>query len=330
MTIPEGHVVFLLGAGASRDAGFPLVDGLTCKLRESLPYVTDLNSEVRHEFPKLLDAVARIDPKAKKNYELFIACLELMTPKPGKPSQDLFSFNLEERLVEAAPYLMDSVAQPIVKELQRCHLDYEPSYLARLGDFVPPDGRLKVFTLNYDLCVEKAFQNQDLEITTGFDRDTRRWAPYLFCTGRPGINLYKLHGSLNWTLDDTLEDQPVIENYSSSLKNPPIWEPGAQIALGPGLKLQTDDPFVTMYYEFHQALRKAKVCVTVGFKYQDWHIAGPLSEAMKRGLTVVDVRPDAKLREGHGWILSNARSAFENGTILECSSISSLRRSVGS
>ena len=55
-----------------------------------------------------------------------------------------------------------------------------------------------------------------------------------------------------------------------------------------------------------------------------------LSEAMKRGLTVVDVRPDARRREGHGWILSNARSAFVNGAILECSSISSLRRSVGS
>ena len=105
---------------------------------------------------------------------------------------------------------------------------------------------------------------------------------------------------------------------------------GCPDRFGPGLKLQTDDPFVTMYYEFHQALRKAKVCVTVGFKYQDRHIAGPLSEAMKRGLTVVDVRPDASPREGHGWIPSNARSAFENGTILECSSISSLRRSVGS
>ena len=34
--IPEGHVIFLLGAGASKDDGFPLVDELTCKMRKRL------------------------------------------------------------------------------------------------------------------------------------------------------------------------------------------------------------------------------------------------------------------------------------------------------
>ena len=157
-TIPEGHVIFLLGAGASKDARFPLVDGLTCKLRKCLPYVADMDGNLCKEFPELFDAVAFRDPKAGKNYEHFFACLQLLIPGPHKPSHKLLSFNLEERLVKAAPYLAPRIAKPIVEELQGCHLDYDPSYLARLSDFVPKEGRLKVFTLNYDLCVEKAFQ----------------------------------------------------------------------------------------------------------------------------------------------------------------------------
>ena len=96
------------------------------------PFLPGLPS-VRDEFPKLFDAVADRDPEVRKNYERFFACLELMTPGPEKPSQRLISFNLEEYLVQAAPYLRDSVAKPIVEELRRCHLSYQPSYLARLG-----------------------------------------------------------------------------------------------------------------------------------------------------------------------------------------------------
>ena len=311
-TIPEGHVIFLLGAGASKDAGFPLVDGLTRELRKCLPDVTDQNGEVRDEFPELFDAVAHLDPEAKENYERFLACLELMTPGPEKPSHKLISFNLEERLVKAAPDLMYGVVKPIVKELQRCHLDYQPSYLTRLGDFVPKDGRREVFTLNYDLCVEKAFQKQDISVTTGFCHVTGRWAPELFGTSGRGINLYKLHSSLNWTYDDDLQDPRLIEHYSSSLENPPSWGRGTQLVLGPGNKLQVDDPFVTLYYEFHRALRHARVCVVVGFSFGDKHLTIPLFEAIQRGQTVVDVRPNAIGWPGCDPVRSNAKMAFEN------------------
>ena len=132
-----------------------------------------------------------------------------------------------------------------------------------------------MFTLNYDLCVEKAFQNQDIDVTTGFCRAIGRWAPEQFGTVRRGINLYKLHSSLNWTYDDNLQNQRLIENYSSSLENPPRWGWDPDLVLGLGLKLQPDDPFVTLYYEFHRALRHAQVCVAIGFSFQDKHITTP-------------------------------------------------------
>lgn len=312
IAIPEGKVIFLLGAGASKDAGFPLVDGLTHELKKALPYLTDINGKTRDEFPKLFDAVVARDPKAEKNYEHFFACLELMTPGPEKPSRNLISFNLEEHLLQAVPDLACSIAKPIVEELRKCHLDYQPGYLAKLGDFAPKEGRLKVFTLNYDLCVEKAFRGQDIDLTTGFCRATGRWAPELFDTTERGINLYKMHGSLNWTYDDNLEDQRLIETYSSSLEKRPTWGRGPDLVLGPENKLQSDDPYVTLYYQFHRALWQAQVCVAVGFSYGDRHMTTPLLQAMQRGLTLVDVRPDAIGQPGHCSIRSKAKEAFEN------------------
>ena len=149
-------------------------------------------------------------------------------------------------------------------------------------------------------------------MTTGFCHVTGRWTPELFGTAGRGINLYKLHSSLNWTYDDNLENPRLIEHYSSSLENPPRWGRGPQLVLGPGIKLQPDDPFVTLYYEFHQALRQARVCVAVGFSFGDKHITTPLLEAIQGGLTVVDVRPGAIGGPGCDPIQSNAKKAFEN------------------
>ena len=50
----DGHVIFLLGAGASKDAGFPLVQELTSQLRDRLPYVK-CEGKTRSEFPDLFD-----------------------------------------------------------------------------------------------------------------------------------------------------------------------------------------------------------------------------------------------------------------------------------
>ena len=300
--IPEGHVIFLLGAGASKDAGFPLVDELTCKMRKRLSYVTDMNGNVREEFPELFDAVADHDPKARKNYERFFACLELMIPRPEKPSQNLICFNLEKRLVQAAPYLAASIREPIFNILRERHQGehYQPDYLAKLGGFVPKEGRLKVFTLNYDLCVENACTRQGINVTTGFCRETGEWTAGLFHCRRPGINLYKLHSSLNWT-QRSGEPGICFEIY------PPEWDkwdgrPLPELVLGPGSKLQPDDPFVTLYSEFHRAVRQAKVCVAIGCSFEDKHIRQPVYEANYSGrMAVIEVNPSIpKKNFGYG------------------------------
>jgi NAD-dependent SIR2 family protein deacetylase len=311
-------VIFLIGAGASFDAGMPLVAQLTEELRDRLPDVHDVNGNTRSEFPALFEAIAHHDDEVTRNYERFFEWLALMGQVQREPFCRLACSRLEPRLVTAAAELAFTIKLPIWRILRSRHqrAAYQPSYLARLGDFVSNKGRLKVFTTNYDLCIEDACRSQGIDVITGFEPNTGQWSPSLFRKQAPGINLYKLHGSLNWCLSDDLEDlvnRPLVERY------PPQWDKEPELLLGPGSKLQPDDPFVTLYSEFHRAIRRAKVCVAIGYSFRDIHIGEPLRVASHRGMTVVDVNPSPidwngtysryrKMRMG-------AKEAFECGEI---------------
>lgn len=133
---------------------------------------------------------------------------------------------------------------------------------------------LRVFSLNYDLCVEEAcgFDN----IQRGFDGQVWDWRMFDENEyNKQDIYLYKLHGSLDWRFDDELKVQ-----YSKS--------PGGinsdQIALifGTEYKLQYIDPFLFLAYEFRRwTLEVAKIIVTIGYGFMDEHINGILSQALR-------------------------------------------------
>jgi hypothetical protein len=62
-----------------------------------------------------------------------------------------------------------------------------------------------------------------------------------------------------------------------------------ELILGPGSKVQVDDPYLTLLYQFHLAFQQAKLCVVIGFSYGDEHIKTMLGEAFDAGLSILDV-----------------------------------------
>ncbi|MBY5868637.1 SIR2 family protein [Rhizobium leguminosarum] len=310
--------VFLVGAGASVDAGMPLVTQLTKELRDRLPDIRDINGHTRAEFPALFNAIASHDDEVIENYERFFEWLSFIRQAQMGPFNKLTCFTLPPQLLTAAGELAFVIKKPVWEILRSQHQlpTYQPGYFARLRDFLPEHGRLKVFTTNYDLCVEDACRNQGIDVVTGFHPSTGQWTPSLFRNPGPGINLYKLHGSLNWNLGDDGVDWgncPPVERY------PPKWDQEPDLILGPGSKLQHDDPFVTLYAELHRAIRRAKVCVAIGHSFRDLHIKEPIRGASHRGMTVIDVNPSpcewsfchyTKIR-------MRAKEALESGKILQ-------------
>jgi len=279
----------------------PSVVSLTKQLRCQLPSVQDVNGRIRPEFTELFDTICKYDPQVSKNYERFFEWVEYLLKTQKDPFSRVTKIKLSYPLIEAAAHFAHVVRGEIVKLLKSRKASL--AYLSRLSDFIPARGRLEVFTLNYDCCVEDACAATKTYLTTGFDPVNKQWKAQLF-HGKPrGINLYKLHGSLRWfgTTDtkklarglwtDSYFFLEVKAKYRRSL--PKTFEVSEEptLILGPPPKLQTDDPFLTLFHKFHHSLRQAKTCVVIGYGYGDDHVNEKVDEAIKLGVHVLNVNP---------------------------------------
>jgi len=274
--------------------------------------VRDINGGYHPEFVQLFDRIAEHDPDVKCNYEKFFEWLTLLVQIQKNPFSNAIGVRIEPALANAAGPLAFVIKRPIWEILRSRHQcrKYQPGYFANLKNFLPESGRLKVFTLNYDLCVEDACRAEGLRVITGFHPQHRTWNPSLFDADGVGINLYKLHGSLNWRLNDG--NQWLAEDY------PPQWSKEPELLLGPGPKLEPDDPYASLHCEFRKVLTSAKVCVVIGFSFRDEPIMAALREANNRGMRIIDVNPLGSQQSFTNYqpLCEGAKCAFESGSIL--------------
>jgi hypothetical protein len=325
----ENDLIFLLGAGASVDAGLPTVDQLTKQLRTRLPELSDVNGIHRPEFGEVFDLIEVYDPLVRRNYERFFEWIKLLLDSQKEPFRKVIETKISATLIEAMAHLPFVVGGEISRLLYS--VKSIPDYLRRLADFLPERGRLKVFSLNHDCCLEDAAQGAGINLTTGFDPATKKWNPALFRSKKKGINLYKLHGSLRWfgARDENLSTDKFQHNFVlmelklGEKENLPLnikvtSEP--ELILGPGSKIQPDDPYLTLFYKFHTSLSRAKVCIIIGYGFQDEHINSVLDKGVDKGITIIDVNP----RVLNGRYLGNkyylhlpqsAKNALINGKI---------------
>ena len=148
---------------------------------------------------------------------------------------------------------------------------------------------LRVFSLNYDLCVEKTYERG--KVQRGFSR-RRTWDWRLFdeTSGDPlPLLLYKLHGSLDWSFS---ADGRVSYSDSPSHIDPE----NMALIFGTSYKLQYVDPFLFLAYELRRwTLDTARIIVCIGYGFNDDHINGILQQSLRqdrdRKLLAV-LRPD--------------------------------------
>ena len=134
---------------------------------------------------------------------------------------------------------------------------------------------LRVFSLNYDLCVEETCGLEN--VRRGFF--DRKWDWRLFdeTTDDPlPLLLYKLHGSTDWYFT---EDGSVT--YSDSTSN--ITNEEIALIFGTSYKLQYVDPFLFLAYELRRwTLDTARVIVCIGYGFNDDHINGILQQSLRQ------------------------------------------------
>jgi hypothetical protein len=291
VSFKKDEVIVLLGAGASVDAGIP----------HSAAMVSQIEKALLHEwkcFKPLYDYVrsaiyyadgiqGTFDSHVPYNIERLVVALEELSRREEHPIYP-FIGAWNPRLIQVAGASFEHVFDFKTKILEKLRhewieiTNYENAgYFKGLVSFQKElNYPLRVFTLNYDLCVEKAYQSENGEFPErGFDKK-RVWSHELLedkTTAEKNVYLYKLHGSIDWVRDASTGK---ITYYDSTSKIRP--DDGALI-FGTTYKLQYVDPFLFLVYQLRRLSLDARLLLVIGYGFGDEHINGIVKQALRTG-----------------------------------------------
>jgi hypothetical protein len=251
------------------------------------PSMQDLWCEIGKDplFEKVLKRVSY--PNGEANIERLLSMCQLWLEVA--PTDEIKSFveRAENTLIEKCRFV-----QPGIK------LDRHEAFLRKVGRRSTRLPRMKLFTTNYDRAFEVAASRTSFIVVDGFShtspqefdgtnfsydfvrRDEEREGPEYV----PNVfHLYKLHGSVDWTLEQgrviraDVPRKPLII-YPRNSKFESSYNP----------------PFIEMMSRLQLALRQPNTGVLViGFGFNDEHVSQPLLSAIRShvGLKAAIVGP---------------------------------------
>jgi hypothetical protein len=212
VSFKKDEVLVLLGAGASVDAGIP-------HSAQMVRYIEDALKQEWKKYKELYDYVRsaiyyadgiRGTYDVAYNIERLVVSLDELSRREEHP---LYPFvgAWNPRLTQVAGSAFETVSEFRTKILEKLRREWieipnydRAGYYSGLIKFQRElNYPLRVFSLNYDLCVERAYQAEYREYPErGFEKsDERIWNHLLLEEGSPAdknLYLYKLHGSIDW------------------------------------------------------------------------------------------------------------------------------------
>jgi hypothetical protein len=295
MTGRSTDIIFLLGAGASAEAKIPtsadmirrIEDLLSAdeKWKEFLPLYHHVKSAIHYS----AGLRGRFNDKVSYNIETLVNTLYELERNEEHPLYP-FIAAWNSRFVALAKPDFSGVKQfrrLILEALKKwmcpedtSHGDYYRGLANLQRDLNFP---LPIFSLNYDLCVERLerLMGRDFRVETGFDGfgskhvwDWERFAE----TGPnplPQILLYKLHGSINWKRDESTKQLFSVEQVEN------IDPDRMEVIFGRDFKLDAADPYLFYAYEFRRYALIAKLIVAIGYGFEDAHINKMLTQGIR-------------------------------------------------
>jgi len=284
MEIKEDNILFLIGAGCSKDAGIKISDEMVTDvenlikkdkkwikhqelyyyLRSSIEYSEGIFGNFHKIFniEKLLIVIAELKKKEKNLVFPFIGNWNnRLIDVAGKNFENLKE--LEELIYGK---IFDWVN---IKDLSK------GTYYKGFGSFKNEIGKLiRIFSLNYDLLFERTLEN-NYDIELGFDPSDRTWQYANFEEDdKRDIHfyLYKLHGSIDWQ-----KSKNKIMRCDSPIQN-------SEIIFGTDTKLKSVDPYLFYVFEFRKWTLSinCKLIITLGYSFSDEYINSLISQALSQ------------------------------------------------
>lgn len=292
MRFKKDEIILLLGAGCSAEAGIPTSAKMIGEIEE---FITGIQKDERvkwTEYKELYDFVkssilfgsgikGKFGPDENYNIEKLVNTLaELEKREDHILYPFIGSWNNRLSEVAGAKFnLIKELRKSIVNRLREWVTikNYQDavyySYFTKFRDeYTFP---LRVFSLNYDLCLEHHIGASSIE--TGFDNNNARiWTSRKFeeVENIPSadIYLYKLHGSINWERDK--EGNLVYSDEIAKISKP-------ELIFGTNYKLQYTDPYLFFVSELRKFTLETQLIVTVGYGFGDEHINKILEQSIR-------------------------------------------------
>lgn len=352
------ELVLLLGAGASVEAGVPHSKGMIERLENLIATESDwVRFGPLYHYVKsavlFADGMKGRRDTTAYNIEMLVETLDELSKRDEHP---LFPFvgAWHPKLPEVAGgdfKIVSEFRNAIVRRLRDDWIpldqveesNYYDGVLRLQREYQHP---LRVFSLNYDLCIEEQCRrNSGNGAQRGFEGRGWNWRRLAEVDNEIGseedlVCLYKLHGSIDWFFDRSAGGKLTYRDNVSSI---PLDD--SALIFGTSYKLQYTAPFLFLAYEFRRWALEARMILVIGYGFADAHINEILRQALDGDRTKVLVAVSPGIGGGEVELRREARGIEatlgirENGQVvrvpcgareyLETVSIESLAQHVG-
>lgn len=288
------EIIFLLGAGASAEAGIPpsaaMIDKIEKLLREDKDWrqFYDLYNHVRSAIHYAAGLKGQFDDGVSYNIETLVNTLYELERNEEHPLYP-FIAAWNSRFAALAGdkfYKVPEFRHRILAVLKEWVCPDDPSegdyYKGLVTAQKTLNFPLHIFSLNYDRCVER-IGNGDFVIETGFSGVGPKhvWSWERFIETERGSNplpqafLYKLHGSIDWIRNGASKELSCVEQIQR------IKPADMEIIFGREFKLEAADPYLFYAYQFRQFALDSSLIVVIGYGFADGHINKMLTQALR-------------------------------------------------
>jgi len=278
----DKDLIFLIGAGCSKEANIPTSDEMVTKLEQALK-----NDDGWHQFNKfycyLKNTILIGDNISESDTSFNIEKLVNVLSELKKDKKHiLYPFfigwnNILNEFVHNDNNLIDSFINKIIEKLPDWVIpddEYKNAgYYARFLEFQNQwTYPLRIFSLNYDLCFEENTSSNHTLIT-GFEED-EIWNDELFIKQESPVHiyLYKLHGSIDWRR----QTDKTLKKFS---KKPGIGK--SEIIFGTDYKVQSIDPYLFYIHELRKYSLECRLIIIIGYSFGDDHINNLIEQSLQ-------------------------------------------------
>lgn len=267
------QLVVLVGLGPSAGVGGPRMSDLWRKVRDK-----DL-AKFKSIQQKVGDATPDTD---SGDIEALLSKCQLLASIPVKKDSEVSSF------ISDAEAIIGTACRDFLELASLSDHEHLLRIIARRPHGKP---RARIFTTNYDLCIERAASNAGVLIVDGFGRESPPAFDGLnfdidfvrrrieskgpeFIDGV--IHLAKLHGSVDWAA----EGNRIVRREKP--EDPVLIYPRSD-----KFELSYRQPFLELISQFQTALRQPNIGLLVlGFGFADDHLSEMILSAVKRNLSM--------------------------------------------